>query len=250
MRQRLDMLPKFGLIPYADLILQEPKSIFPDIPLLESDASLLNLSSKGRCSIPVRNIETWEKRARKLIAINSHEDLFPSAAYLCLQQQTMSVQALSRLLEAVAKSIKHTTAMSMILAMKIFQARRDAALDTSKLLLENSSYELCNAPINSKTLFGNKIRKLPGAILRPSSKGSWHHPRLPLTYNKKVSNSAPLVFKRPKQPTKPARPKQMQSYRPKSQTQSYSSIKIDYAERSGNPKQFPSSKQASSSTKF
>ena len=37
------------------------------------------------------------KRARKLVAINSHADLFSSAAYLCLQQQSMSVAALSRL---------------------------------------------------------------------------------------------------------------------------------------------------------
>ena len=51
----------------------------------------------------------------------------------------MSGPALSRLLEAVAKSIKHTTAMSTILVTEIFQARRDAVLAMSKLLLENSS---------------------------------------------------------------------------------------------------------------
>ena len=48
----------------------------------------------------------------------------------------MLVVALSRLLEAVAKLIKHATAMSTILATEIFQARRDAALANSKLLLE------------------------------------------------------------------------------------------------------------------
>ena len=85
-----------------------------NIPTLESEASLLDLSNKGKRSIPMRNLEIWEKRARKLIAINSHADLFSSAAHLCMQQQTMSVQALSRLLEAVAKSIKHATAMSTI----------------------------------------------------------------------------------------------------------------------------------------
>ena len=117
----------------------------------ESDASLLDLSSKGRCSIPIRSIETWEKRAHKLIAINSHEDLFSSVAYLCLQQQSVFVPALSRLLEAVAKLIKHATAILTILATELFQARRDAALATSKLLLENSCYELRNAPITAKT---------------------------------------------------------------------------------------------------
>ena len=72
---------------------------------------------------------------------------------MCLQQESMSVAALSRLLEAVVKSIKHATAMSTILATEIFQARRDSALANSKLFLENSSYEFRNAPINSKTLF-------------------------------------------------------------------------------------------------
>ena len=48
----------------------------------------------------------------------------------------MSVQALSRLLEAVAKSIRHAKAMSTILATEIFQARRDAVLATSKIFIE------------------------------------------------------------------------------------------------------------------
>lgn len=52
--------------------------------------------------LPVKNIETWEKRARNLIAVNSHADLFSSAAFQCLHQEPMSVNALSRLLEAVA----------------------------------------------------------------------------------------------------------------------------------------------------
>ena len=81
---------------------------------------MLDLSNKGKCTIPMRNVEIWEKRACKLVAINSHVDLFSSAAYLCMQQQTMSTPALSRLLEAVAKSIKHATAMSTILATEIF----------------------------------------------------------------------------------------------------------------------------------
>ena len=72
----------------------------------------------------------------------------------------MSVAALSRLLEAVAKSVKHATAMSTILATEMFQARCDSALANSKLLLENSSYELRNAPINSKTLFDGKIKEV------------------------------------------------------------------------------------------
>ena len=34
-----------------------------NIPPLESDASLLDLSSKGKCSIPMKNIELWGKKS-------------------------------------------------------------------------------------------------------------------------------------------------------------------------------------------
>ena len=54
----------------------------------------------------------------------------------------MSVPVLSRLLEAVAISIKHATAMSTIFATDIFQGRRDAVLATSKILFDNSNHGL------------------------------------------------------------------------------------------------------------
>ena len=79
------------------------------------------MSSKGKL---LNNLEIWEKRAGNLVAINSHTDLFSSVTYLCLQQKSMSVNALSRPLEAVAKSIKHA-----------------AAIASSKLLLDHSSHE-------------------------------------------------------------------------------------------------------------
>ena len=50
--------------------------------------------------------------------------------------------------------------MSTLLTTEIFQARRDAALASSKLLLDNSSFELRNAPINSKTLFDGRIKEI------------------------------------------------------------------------------------------
>ena len=60
------------------------KQYFPmeNLLQLESEASLLDMSSRGRYSVPMRNLECWEKRARKLVAINLHADLFSSAAYL------------------------------------------------------------------------------------------------------------------------------------------------------------------------
>ena len=50
--------------------------------------------------------------------------------------------------------------MSTILATELFQARSNAAIATSKLLLENSGYKLRNAPVNTRLLFGNKIKEV------------------------------------------------------------------------------------------
>ena len=83
------------------------------------------------------------------MAINSHADLFSSTVYPCLQQDSMSVNALSRLLEAVANSIKHATAMSITLPIELFQAQHNAAIASSKILLDHSSHALRNAPIDS-----------------------------------------------------------------------------------------------------
>ena len=47
-----------------------------NIPQLEADASLLDLSNKGRASIPLKNLEAWERKSRKLVSINSPALIF------------------------------------------------------------------------------------------------------------------------------------------------------------------------------
>ena len=79
---------------------QNPYFPTENVPQLESDTLLLYMSSKGRYSIPVRNLELWEKKAHKLVTINLHADLFSKAAYLCLQQESMLINALSRLFDS------------------------------------------------------------------------------------------------------------------------------------------------------
>ena len=147
----------------------------------------------------------------------------------------MSTQALSRLLEAVAKSIRHATAMSTILATEILQARRDAVLDSSKVLLENSCHALRKSPINAKTLFANRIKEVAKTNFEAQQQKFLA-----------TSSAASTI----QQPSKPSRPQQSSSFRPKGQTKSYPPNRKDYSKRGGNQKQFPSSKQASSSTKF
>ena len=136
----------------------------------------------------------------------------------------MSVTALSRVLEAVAKSIKHASAMSTVLATKLFQARRDSALANSKLLLENSSYKLRYAPINSKTLFGGKIKEVAKANYEAQQQRflASSLSNTPVQQSK-TSYLAPGAFRRPRQQSKPSRPKLTQPFRPKTQTQSFTS---------------------------
>ena len=123
--------------------------------------------------------------------------------------------ALSRLLEAIAKLIKHATAMPTILATEIFQARRDSALANS-----NSSYELRNAPVNSKTLFDGKIKEVAKANYEAQQQRflASTSSHIPVQQNKPFTT--PRAFKIPKIPNKPSRPKQTQPYGPKTQSQS------------------------------
>ena len=87
----------------------------------------------------MKNLEIWEKKSSQ-----TYSDQFARRSFFfrCIPSSGQSVQALLRLLEAIAKSIRHATAMSTILFMEIFQARRDAVWTTSKILLANSSHEL------------------------------------------------------------------------------------------------------------
>ena len=48
------------------------------------------------------------------------------------------------------------------MAAELFQARRDAATATSKLLMETTD-ELRNAPINSTQMFDNRIKEVAKA---------------------------------------------------------------------------------------
>ena len=92
----------------------------------------------------------------------------------------------------------------------------------SKILLDNSNHDLRNAPINSKTLFGNKIKEVAKGNFEAQQQRFLATSSVATTIQQqKVTYLAPPVFKRLKQPTKPSRPQQTQLYRSKSQTQSY-----------------------------
>ena len=160
----------------------------------------------------------------------------------------LSIPAFLRLLEAIAKSIKHATAMSTILATEIFQARRDAVLATSKILLDNTNHELRNSPKNSKTLFGNKIKEVAKGNFEAQQQRFLATSSVATTSNRKWLIQLLMSLRDWSSQLN------LLGLSKRSRTglkvrQSYSSSRKEYAKRSGNQKQFPSSKQASTSTK-
>ena len=111
--------------------------------------------------------------------------------------------------------------MSTILATELFQARCDAAIATSKLLLENSHYNLRNAPINAKLLFGNKIKEVAKSNYEAQQQRFLASSSSNTNQQQKASYSATKAFKIPKLPNKSSRSKQSQTYRSKNQAQSF-----------------------------
>ena len=65
------MSSKFSFILGSMKYYKSQNQYFPteNAPQLESDASQLDMSSRGRYSIPVRSLEYWEKRAHELVAV-------------------------------------------------------------------------------------------------------------------------------------------------------------------------------------
>lgn len=129
----------------------------PTNPKLDRDAGKLSLSSPINFSLNTTRLESWEKRCRELVSIASHADLFSSAAFQNLRQETLNPQALQRLLEAVGKTTRHSIALAMSLATEMLLSRRDAVLSTSPVLLDHSKTKLRAAPLNSTSLFGDRI---------------------------------------------------------------------------------------------
>ena len=74
------------------------------------------------------------------------------------QQESMPVNALFRLLEAVAKSIKHATDLWTIMAIELLRAQGHAAIASSKILLDHSSHALRNDPNDLNSSFTIKLR--------------------------------------------------------------------------------------------
>ena len=108
------------------------------LPKLDSDASRLDISNPSSFTMSSKNLDAIEKQVRSPVAINSHADLFSSAAFQSLSSEDMDSAHLSRFLQAVAKSICHSVGLSVLIAAELTQTRKEAVISTSKILTEES----------------------------------------------------------------------------------------------------------------
>ena len=130
------------------------------IPTLDADAGRLGISVGRFASLPVAHLEYLERLARRAVAISSHCDFFGSAAFQALCAEHVDPDVLRSLLLAVNRSAKHIMALGLSMSAVLLHQRRNAALNTSNLLLSHNKDSLRAAPLNSSSLFGGKIEEV------------------------------------------------------------------------------------------
>ena len=139
--------------------------LFPtSVPKIDKDASLLDLASSGNVNFPVKSLETMERQARNMVTINSYAffyaDLFTVASVKALESDNLDAPMLKRLLSSIVSCLKHSSSMVVILTVELLQARREAAIERSKILTEATKNKLRSVPIFSEFLFGGQVAAL------------------------------------------------------------------------------------------
>ncbi|MEW8547330.1 MAG: hypothetical protein AB2693_27800 [Candidatus Thiodiazotropha sp.] len=135
--------------------------LFPsNVPKLDKDASLLDLSSSGNASIPLKTLDTMERQVRNMITINSYADIFAAASVKSLQSDDLDANLLKRMLSSLVNCLKHSSSMAVVLATELLQSRREAAIEKSKILTDTAKDKLRSIPISTETLFGGQVAEI------------------------------------------------------------------------------------------
>ena len=83
-----------------------------------------------------------ERQARNMVTINSYADLFTAASVKALESDNLDAPMLKRLLSSIVSCLKHSSSMAMFLVVELLQARREAAIERSKILTEVTKNKL------------------------------------------------------------------------------------------------------------
>lgn len=135
--------------------------LFPsNVPKLDKDASLLDLSSTGNASIPIKTLDTMERQVRNMVTINSYADIFAAASVKSLQSDDLDANLLKRMLSSLVNCLKHSSSMAVVLATELLQTRREAAIEKSKILTDTAKDKLRSVPISAEALFGGQVAEI------------------------------------------------------------------------------------------
>ena len=172
--------------------------LFPAvIPKLDKDASLLDLYSSGNTNIPIKSLETMERQARNMVTINSYADLFAAASVKSLESDDLDALLLKRMLNTLVNCIKHSTSMAVILAVELLQARREAAIEKSKILIDASKDKLRSVSISAESMFGGQVTEI-----QKSNAEAQQQKFIASSLNKNTKPANSDSFKIPKRPAK------------------------------------------------
>ena len=182
------------------------------IPTLDTDAGRLGISVGRFASLAVAQ-STWSA-----VATSSHCDFFfGSAAFQALCTEHVDPDVLRSLLLAVNRSAKHIMALGLSMSAVLLHQRRNAALNTSSLLLSHNKDSLRAAPLNS-SLFGGKIEEVFRANLDDR-----HHSLLRANYSGVSDNR-----KRPSSSTFNSNPAKKSRWEPKANRVPTSSSAVSF----------------------
>ena len=130
------------------------------LPTLDEAANRVGMTSGKDIRVPVSYLESTEKLARQAVTVASHCDLFLAAADSALEQENFNVASLKNLLLAASRTARHSCGLGVAISANTLHWRRNAALSTSRILLQSSKDSLRAAPLNSDTLFGNLVSEI------------------------------------------------------------------------------------------
>ena len=69
------------------------------------------------------------------------------------------------MLTSIVNCFKHSSSIAVLLAVQLLQARRESAIDKSKILTDSAKDKLQTVIIAGKSLFGGQVAEIRSLIL-------------------------------------------------------------------------------------
>ena len=114
----------------------------------------------------------YNRSARNMVTINSYADLFTAASVKALESDNLGAPMLKRLLSSIVSCLKHSSSMAVILTVELLQARREAAIERSKILSEATKNKLCQFQSSLNSCSAVRLLHFRNQILNLSNRVS------------------------------------------------------------------------------